>query len=115
MLIGAFLCARFMPNPKPDVPPIAIKQDQSAKCIASLKKHTNADGSVDESFDFQGESKQSQELVLPIKPEFNHSISLLNDELSYSYKYIKTNKFELSPLGQIRKDKSLHAGVQINF
>jgi len=114
MLIGAFLVKHFSPSPKaPEAP--AMTQSQSQACKAVSTKITDKNGKVTESVSFEAVSAQDQKIAANKKPEFNHSISLLKDQISYSYKYIKTDYFELSPLVQARKDKSLHGGIQINF
>ncbi len=45
--LGGFIFVNYWPKPQP---PIAPESKQS--CVANLKKHTNPDGSTDESFDF---------------------------------------------------------------
>lgn len=114
ILIGAFLFSHFKKDPKPlDLP--AVAQNQSQACKAVSTKVTDKNGKVTESVSFEAVSNQEQKISVSQKPEFNHSAILLQDQLSYSYKYIKNDMFELSPLVQVRKDKSFHGGIQINF
>lgn len=99
---------------KPKKPVMSQKQDQKCKAVAT--RVTNPNGSVTESVSFEAVSNQDQKLAdMNQKVEFKHSVILLKDQLSYSYKYIKTKLFEISPVGQIREDKSAHIGIQINF
>lgn len=66
-LLGAFIFSKFAPKPLHPVPP---SQSQSAKCTASIKKHTNPDGSSDESLDLSGQAEQSQKPAnAPIAPQ----------------------------------------------
>ena len=62
MLIGAYLCARFMPEPK--LPEVKVVQAQAAKCKAVARKETKPDGTKTEEIVFESEVAQKQEVVL---------------------------------------------------
>lgn len=111
LLVGAWLGVKFNPDNKPKVP--EITQQQSAKCKAVVKKVTNPDGSKSEELSFESENQQSQSIKS--KKDKKHSAIILKDQLSYSYKYIENDMLSLSPLIQLRQDKSVHGGIKIDF
>lgn len=115
LLIGIYLGTKVSNKPDAVVTP-QVAQDQSQKCKAVVSKVTAPDGTVTESTSFTADSNQSQEIKpLASLPVFKHSLIILKDQVSYSYKYIKTNLFELSPLIQYRFENSVHGGVKIDF
>jgi hypothetical protein len=59
-IIMLFLAYKFMP--KPATPP-TVSQSQAGKCIATLTKRTNKDGSVDEVTQFLSENSQKQQVA----------------------------------------------------
>lgn len=113
ILIGAWLGVRFMPEP--ELPEVKVTQQQAAKCKAVVRKEIKPDGTKTEEVVFESDVSQKQEILDSKPKEKKHSAIILKDQLSYSYKYIETDLFTLSPLVQVRTDKSAHIGVKIDF
>jgi len=70
VLIGAFLGQKFSPKPPP------AKQAQTSKCVATIKKTTNPDGSVDEVTQFLAENSQRQESPPTSPPTDNFKLNI---------------------------------------
>lgn len=115
ILIGAYLFSRFQPESNSNQPVISQKQEQSSNCKAVVKTVTAKDGTKTEEMSFEAASEQKQELLAEKPKEKKHSVLLLKDQASYSYKYIQTKVLDLSPLVQARKDQSVHLGIKIDF
>ena len=93
-----------------------MTQQQSQNCKAVSTKVTDKNGKVTESVSFESASSQDQKLAhADQKVVHSHSVILLKDQLSYSYKYIKLDMLDISPLLQVREDKSFHLGLKVDF
>lgn len=105
ILIGAYLCARFMPTPKPEV---VVKQEQSQKCVAKFIKRQNPDGSKDEIMEFLAESSQKTAVILPKSKNdlLGLSATLFSSkEFDLGYKILEgeflNKRFEVDAVGKI--------------
>lgn len=78
MLIGAFLCAHFMPNSTP--PPPQVAQEQKSECKIRVVKETKPDGSIKESFDVVADQNQKQEIKLPTNSKPSYGIAAYSDK-----------------------------------
>lgn len=112
VLIGAFLCNQF--SPKPEAPKAEIKQEQSAKCKASIIKRENKDGSKDEIISFDSESAQKQEVKIESKPVKKNGLGLFKDQLIYKRKIFETNVLDFNALIKADKNKA-DIGVMIEW
>lgn len=117
ILIGAFLCSRFLPKPEPQK--AESKQEKVAKCKATIIKRENADGSKDEITEFLAESSQKQEVKSESKQVKKNGVGLFKDEVLYKRKVIEDIKlfgleFDTDAIFKASKDKA-DAGVMIEF
>ena len=104
MLIGAYLCALYAP--KPEAPKAEIKQEQAAKCKATITKRQNADGSKDEITEFLAENTQKQEVKIESKPVKKNGLGLFKDELIYKRKIFETSVIDFNALIKADKNKA---------
>jgi hypothetical protein len=81
ILIGAYLCARFMPVDK--VEPV-VTQSQGQECKVIVKKVTKPDGTIDEVTEFL--SSQSQKQEVKAKPRKLYGLGLKRE---YDFKQQK--------------------------
>ena len=110
MLIGAYLGARFSPEPEQTA---IIQQIQASKCKATITKRQNADGSHDEITEFLSESKQTQE-VQSKKISHKNGLGLFKDEAFYSRKLLETDSLDLGAMIKQGKNET-KLGIIINF
>ena len=112
MLIGAFLCKHFNPSPKPQEP--KIEQKQSSKCIATIKKITKPDGSIDEVTEFLSENSQDQKIKSQdSKPVHQYGIGLFNDKSLMVEARIGSMPLFLMGEGNLKGEAKL--GLKIEF
>lgn len=74
--IGAYLCIKFMPKPKPQEPK-TVFVEQKQKCEVVVKKVTKPDGSIEESVSASASSDQKTEITPPqTKVQAQYAIAL---------------------------------------
>lgn len=99
---------------KPDQDAQPVVQSKS-KCEAVVKKVTKKDGSVEETVSIVASSEAKANPTKDVK----NSVILQQDQFSYSRKIAEIDllgqKLEVAPLVQIRKDSSLHFGLEMRF
>jgi hypothetical protein len=102
ILVGAYLCARFMPEPSSNQP--VVSQSQSQDCKIVVKKEIKPDGSVSETTELFS-SQASNQVVKPQSdkkhsisyiPKYNFNDKSLHHSAVYTYNnlgfYIASNK-----------------------
>ena len=113
LLIGAYLGVKFSPN-QPPTNPTQPSISSNSKCVATIKKHTNSDGTIDEVTEFL--ASHDTKIQPPKLQKLGLGISLFTDR-SFQVRYELTN--HLSIVGKLQEVNKLDSrkdiGIEYNF
>lgn len=116
MLIGAYLCTKFISN-KPGQPTPQVAQQQFSKCVVKKSSVKAPNGTVTDSLEFSADSSQSQEIKLPAGSKaFGLGLSLFTSK-AFQIRYELSTSFSIiGRLGDVNDlGSSKDIGIEFRF